>query len=91
MASTPSVNVTLSPDLYEYVRKAVKSGRYLDAGEVVRDALRQRRDEAFRELERKIEAGLESARRGDLYDGEAALREIRALSSARRTATKPRK
>jgi len=90
MATAHSLNITLSRDLYDYVRAAVKSGRYLDASEVVRDALRQRRDDALREVEQKIEAGLTSARAADLYGGEAVIEEIRALSSARRTASKTR-
>ena len=41
----------------------------------------------LREVERKIEAGLASARRGDLFDGDEVMRELKAMSKARRTAT----
>ncbi len=91
MASkTPTMNVNLSRDLYEFVRAAVKSGRYTSASEVVREALRERRDAALREVARKIEDGLASARRGDLLDGDAVMRELEGLSKARRAAHRAR-
>jgi predicted transcriptional regulator len=41
------------------------------------------RDTALREVQRQIEEGLESARRGDLLDGEAVMQELRERSAAR--------
>ena len=41
-------------------------------------------DEALREVQRQIEDGLESARRGELLDGEAVMQELRRLSARRR-------
>jgi antitoxin ParD1/3/4 len=70
MPSDTTMNVNLSRDLYDFVKSAVSSGRYTSASEVVRDALREKRDQALREVERKIEQGLASARRGDLFDGD---------------------
>jgi antitoxin ParD1/3/4 len=87
MPSDTTMNVNLSRDLYEFVKSAVASGRFTSASEVVRDALREKRDQALREVERKIEAGLASARRGDLFDGDEVMRELKAMSKARRTAT----
>ena len=87
MPSDTTMNVNLSRDLYEFVKSAVSSGRFTSASEVVRDALREKRDHALREVERKIEAGLASARRGDLFDGEQVMRELKAMSKARRTAS----
>jgi antitoxin ParD1/3/4 len=91
MPSDTTMNVNLSRDLYQFVKSAVKSGRYTSASEVVREALRERRDEALREVQRKIEEGLDSARRGDLLDGEAVMQELRELSAARRSGAKVRK
>jgi len=51
---------------------------------LVREALRERRDEALREVQRKIEEGLDSARRGDLLDGEAVMQELRERGAALR-------
>ena len=48
MPSDTTMNVNLSRDLYQFVKAAVKSGRYTSASEVVREALRERRDEALR-------------------------------------------
>jgi antitoxin ParD1/3/4 len=70
------------------VKSAVSSGRFTSASEVVRDALREKRDQALREVERKIEAGLASARRGELFEGEDVMRELKAMSKARRTASR---
>jgi len=91
MPSDTTMNVNLSRDLYQFVKAAVKSGRYTSASEVVREALRERRDEALREVQRQIEEGLESARRGELLDGEAVMQELRELSATRRAAAKVRK
>ena len=91
MPSDTTMNVNLSRDLYQFVKAAVKSGRYTSASEVVREALRERRDEALREVQRQIEEGLKSARRGDLLDGEAVMQELRELSATRRAAVKVRK
>ncbi len=87
MPSDTTMNVNLSRDLYEFVKSAVSSGRFTSASEVVRDALREKRDQALREVERKIEAGLASARRGDLFDGDDVMGELKAMSKARRTAS----
>jgi len=42
------------------------------------------RDDALREVQRQIEDGLDSARSGELLDGEAVMQELRRLSAARR-------
>ncbi len=86
MPSDTTMNVNLSRDLYLFVKAAVQSGRYTSASEVVREALRERRDSALREIERKIEESLESARRGDLLDGDAVIGELRELAKRRRAA-----
>jgi antitoxin ParD1/3/4 len=90
MPSDTTMNVNLSRDLYRFVRAAVQSGRYASASEVVRDALRERRDNALREIQRKIEEGLKSARDGNLLDGEAVIGELRELGQRRRVGRKAR-
>jgi antitoxin ParD1/3/4 len=63
------MNVSLTPQLEEMIRQRVESGRYNNASEVVRDALRlleeHERTERLRSL---LEIGLEDERRGDLVD-----------------------
>jgi len=44
------MNVSITDHLSSYVRGKVKSGRYNNASEVVRDALRKMEDEEAREL-----------------------------------------
>ena len=88
MASNTTMNVNLSPDLYKYVKAAVKSGRYTSASEVVRVALREKKEIALREVERKIQEGLDSVRRGEWFEGDAVMDELRARSRARRAASK---
>jgi predicted transcriptional regulator len=50
--------------------------------------MRHKKDNALREVRRKIEEGLESARRGELLDGEAVMHEMRELSTKRRAAVR---
>ena len=88
MPSDTTMNVNLSRDLYQFVKAAVRSGRYTSASEVVRDALREKKESALREIERKIEKGLESARSGDLLDGKSVFQAIKALSARRRRAAR---
>jgi len=85
------MNVTLSRELYQFVRAAVKSGRHASPSEVVRDALRETREAALREVQRKIEEGLESARRGELLEGAAVFQEIKIRSAKRPAAAKARR
>jgi putative addiction module CopG family antidote len=65
MPSDTTLNVNLSRDLYRFVKAAVKSGRYTSASELVRDALREKKETSLREIEWKIEEGLRAARRGE--------------------------
>ncbi len=64
------MNVSLTPELEEYVNKKVKSGRYNSASEVIRESLRTLQDweelENIRrdELRREIMLGVEQIRNG---------------------------
>lgn len=82
------MNVNLSRDLYDFVKAAVKSGRYTSASEVVRAALRTKREIALAELGRKIDEGLESARRGESIEGDEFMQKMRARSAKRRAERK---
>jgi antitoxin ParD1/3/4 len=76
------MNVSLTPELEQFVQAKVKSGRYLSASEVVREALRllEERDRLYQtrlaDLQKEIALGVESAERGELYDGEAVIQEL---------------
>ncbi len=81
MANVEKISVALTPEMAADMRKAVESGEYASASEVMRDALRQwrtRRDERARamdELGRLWDEGIAS---GPMVDGKEALGRIRA-------------
>jgi len=70
------MDINLTPDLEQLVQSKLKSGRYTSASEVVREALRllDQRDEVFtlhkEEFRTQIEEGWQSARGGEVVDGE---------------------
>lgn len=88
-----SLNVSLTPELEEFVQSRVASGRYQTASEVVREGLRlleereQARETALDELRAKLRRGAERAERGELLDGEVVFEEIRQMSAKRRSKT----
>ncbi len=77
------MNVSLTPELEELVHRKVRSGRYLSASEVVREALRlleerdQLREAKLDELRKLVALGIEQADRGELLDGPAAIEKVR--------------
>ena len=92
MAIRSSMNVSLTPELEQFVQSRVSSGRYQTASEVIREGLRlleereHARDVAMEELRAKIRRGAEQADRGELLDGESVFEEIRQRSASRRRA-----
>ena len=76
----PTMNVSLTADMADYVSKELASGEYASASEVVRDALRSHRRD--REIEREklailrsaVEVGIAHADRGEF--GERSVSEI---------------
>jgi antitoxin ParD1/3/4 len=86
-----SLNVSLTPELEQFVQSRLASGRYQTASEVIREGLRlleereQAREAALEELRAKIRRGGEQANRGELLDGDVVFEEIRQLSKRRRS------
>ena len=84
------MNVSLTPELEQFVQSRVASGRFQTASEVVREGLRLleerelSRETALKELRAKIRRAVEQADRGELLDGDAVFEEIRKLSARRR-------
>ena len=78
------MNVSLTPELENFVADKVKSGRYTSASEVVREALRlleereQLRNLQKQELQKKIAEGLDQLRRGEGIPGEEVFAELDA-------------
>lgn len=80
------MNVSLTKELEELVSDKVKSGRYLSASEVVREALRlleerdRLRELRLEELRKDIRKGLSS---GDPVDGDTVFNNLRRKTRAR--------
>jgi antitoxin ParD1/3/4 len=75
------VSADLGVKLEKYVVKLVKSGRYNSKSEVIREGLRllQDKERQFElDLQRKIQAGLESARAGRLVSIDEVERKVMA-------------
>jgi antitoxin ParD1/3/4 len=89
-----SLNVSLTPELEQFVQSRVASGLYQTASEVIREGLRlleereRTRETALEELRAKIRRGIKQADRGELLDGDAVFEEIRELSARRRADSK---
>ncbi|MEH2056896.1 MAG: type II toxin-antitoxin system ParD family antitoxin [Nostoc sp.] len=77
------MNISLTPELEQFVESTVKRGRYSSAFEVVRAALRlleereMERLVKLEELRKEIAIGIGDSDRGDVFDGEEVLRELR--------------
>jgi antitoxin ParD1/3/4 len=87
MPNRTTLNVSLTPELEDFVAARVSSGRYQSASEVVRQGLRLLQEqEATREahldrLRSQIDLGLDQARRGELVDGEAFFEDLERRAS----------
>lgn len=84
------MNVALTPELEELIRRKLESGMYKNAAEVVREGLRllAEEDEWKAEVRRKIAAGMAQLRAGQVVDGENAVDEVVQGLRRRRGKTK---
>ena len=77
------MNVSLTPELEQLVHEKVKTGRYLSASEVVREALRllEERDKVretrLEALRSEIAIGIKQGDNGEAIDREEVFRELR--------------
>lgn len=84
------MNVSLTPELENFVQTKVLSGRYTSASEVVREALRLLEDHdkaraaQLEEFRSEVDRRLASLDRGEGLDGETVLAQIREKSEQRR-------
>lgn len=85
------MNVSLTPELEQYVHSKVKSGRYLSASEVVREALRlleerdRLREMRLETLQKQIAAGIEQSDQGGVFDREVIQELVGELEQAHQT------
>ncbi|MBW4474742.1 MAG: type II toxin-antitoxin system ParD family antitoxin [Stenomitos rutilans HA7619-LM2] len=76
------MNVSLTPQLEQFVREKVDSGRYLSASEVVREGLRllEERDRVqqmkLETLRRELMVGVEQIERGEVVDADDVFAEL---------------
>ena len=83
------MNISLTPELEEFVASRVGSGRYQSASEVVRQGLRLLQDQEITRqahlegLRHQIQVGLDQADRGELLDGEAVFEELQRRAPRR--------
>ena len=84
------MDVSLTPELEDFVHSKVRAGRYGSPSEVIQAALQllEERDQAVEkdDLRRKIAEGVESLRRGEGLDGEAVFADLEQLLTARKEA-----
>ncbi|AFZ03038.1 type II toxin-antitoxin system ParD family antitoxin [Calothrix sp. PCC 6303] len=77
------MNVSLTPELEQLVHEKVKTGRYLSASEVVREALRlleerdRIRETRLEALRSEIAIGIKQGDNREVIDGEEVFRELR--------------
>ena len=86
-------NISLTAEQLELVESRVASGRYQNASEVVRAALRLleeaelEREVRVQQLREQINEGLTALTDGDVHDGTAVMAELRERREKRRAAT----
>ena len=79
------MNISLNPNLEEFINQKVQQGYYNSASEVVRDALRLliEKDTLFKQqiqkLKQEIELGLNQLSEGQSIEGEKVFKELKAL------------
>jgi antitoxin ParD1/3/4 len=90
------MNVNLTPELEDLVRRKVESGLYNNHSEVVREALRllaeqdRLREAHTARLGEALAEGLAQADRGELLDGPEVVAEVRKSLRKRRKSNKKR-
>jgi len=88
------MNISLTPELEEFIEKEVQTGTYQSASEVIRAGLRLLKAEkaptprfkvaSMEELEEKLLLGVRQLDRGEGIPGEVAAKELRAWAETRR-------
>lgn len=85
------MNVSLTPELEQFIQNQVESGKYTSADEVILAGIRllEERDRIykgrFEELRQEIGLGIEASEQGQVVDGETVFRQLRQRLQQRRT------
>jgi antitoxin ParD1/3/4 len=89
MPANHSLNVSLTPELDQFVRNRVESGRYATSSEVIREGLRlleqreQEREAALERVRKEIRRGAEQADRGEFVDPKLVREQALAIVNRR--------
>lgn len=84
------MNISVTPELAQFVEKRVSAGRYHTASEVFREGLRlleveeKKRDLELASLKRHLKEGAQQAQRGEFVDPDEVLRQIESIKKKRR-------
>lgn len=84
------MNVSLTPELEQFIQSQVESGQYTSADEVIMASIKllEERERIykgrFEELRKEIMIGIEASERGEVVDGETVFRELREKLQRRR-------
>ena len=87
------MNISLTPELEQFINKKVEGGMYVTASEVVREALRLFKDQddywqrRKAQLNAEIQKGLDQLETGEVIDGEEAFERLRRRSAEMRRKT----
>ena len=82
------MQLSLSPEMEEFVNRKIASGHYGSADEVIQDALRlmeendRLRETRFEQLHKEIALGMEQLDRGEKIPAETVFAELRAKGKA---------
>ena len=84
------MNVSLTKELEEFVRRKVESGRYSSATEVISAGFRlleredESRDARLAAIRARVEEGIAQAEQGELGDGEETVARVKKRAAAKR-------
>lgn len=85
------MNVSLTPELEQFIQSQIESGKYTSADEVVLAGIRllEERDRVYKgrleELQKEVRIGIEASEQGQVIDGETVFRQLRERLQQRRT------
>lgn len=86
------MNVSLTPELEQFIQSQVQSGKYTSADEVIMASIKllEERERIykgrFEELKREIMIGIEQLDRGEKLDGREVIEQLRQKNQAKRKA-----
>lgn len=84
------MNVSLTPELEQFIQSQLESGRYASSDELIIAGIKLLEEQEriykgrFDELQREILIGIEASEQGEVVDGETVFRELEQKLQQRR-------